>query len=162
MLDAGKEHEQDDPACGGGVHCREDPSNVRELEGALIRVVAYAKLIGREISVQLVREVLKDMVLEDEVNVSVELIQKRVAEYFNMRLTELKGKRRNKAVVYPRQIAMYLARDLTDYSLPEIGGFFGGRDHTTVLYACEKISKSLKKDGGTRSLLNRLIADIRR
>ena len=136
-------------------------SNIRELEGALIRVVAYAKLMGREISVQLVREVLKDMVLEDEVKVTVELIQKKVAEHFNIRLVDIKGKKRNRAIVYPRQIAMYLARDLTDYSLPEIGGFFGGRDHTTVIHACDKISRELKKSKGTRDLLGRLLAVVK-
>ena len=136
-------------------------SNIRELEGALIRVVAYAKLIGRDITVGLVKEVLKDMVLEDEIKVSVELIQKKVVEYFNIRLSDLKGKKRNRAVVYPRQIAMYLARDLTDYSLPEIGGFFGGRDHTTVLHSCEKVARDLKKNEGTKNLLNKLILEIR-
>jgi len=136
-------------------------SNIRELEGALIRVVAYAKLVGGEITVGLVKEVLKGMVLEDEVKVSVELIQKKVVEYFNIKLSDIKGKKRNRAVVYPRQIAMYLARDLTDYSLPEIGGFFGGRDHTTVLHACEKVGGDLKRNEGTRNLLNRLISDIK-
>jgi chromosomal replication initiator protein len=136
-------------------------SNIRELEGALVRVVAYAKLIGGEISVQLVREVLKDMVLEDEVKVSVELIQKKVAEHFNIKLTDIKGKKRNRAIVYPRQVAMYLARDLTDYSLPEIGSFFGGKDHTTVLHACDKIGGELKKNKGTKDLLGRLLAGIK-
>lgn len=136
-------------------------SNIRELEGALIRVVAYAKLIGKDITVGLVKEVLKDMVLEDEVKVSVELIQKKVAEHFNVRLSDLKSKKRNRAITYPRQIAMYLARDLTDYSLPEIGGFFGGRDHTTVLYACEKVTDELKKNKGIGNLLNKLIMEIR-
>lgn len=136
-------------------------SNIRELEGALIRVVAYAKLMGEAITVGLVKEVLKDMVLEDEIKVSVELIQKKVAEYFNIRLIDLKSKKRNKAIVYPRQIAMYLARDLTDYSLPEIGSFFGGRDHTTVLYACEKVASDLKKDSGSKNLLNKLIIEIK-
>jgi chromosomal replication initiator protein len=136
-------------------------SNIRELEGAMVRVAAYAKLIGREVSVPLVKDVLKDMVLEDEVNVSVELIQQKTAEYFNIKLSELKGKKRNRAIVYPRQVAMYLARDLTDYSLPEIGSFFGGRDHTTVLHACDKITKSVVKDRGVKNLLNRLIVEIK-
>ena len=136
-------------------------SNIRELEGALIRVVAYAKLMGSEISVQLVREVLKDMVLEDEVKVTVELIQKKVSEHFNIRLVDIKGKKRNRAIVYPRQIAMYLARDLTDYSLPEIGGFFGGRDHTTVIHACDKVSRELKKNKGTKDLLSKLLAVVK-
>lgn len=136
-------------------------SNIRELEGALIRVVAYSKLIGREITVQLVKEILKDMALEDEIKVSVELIQKKVAEHFNIRFSDLKGKKRNRAVTYPRQLAMYLARDLTDYSLPEIGSFFGGRDHTTVLYACDKIGAELKENKNTQAILNRVITDIK-
>lgn len=136
-------------------------SNIRELEGALIRVVAFAKLVGKEITVPLVKEVLKDMVLEDELKVSVELIQRKVAEYFNIRLFDLKGRKRNRAIVYPRQIAMYLARDLTDYSLPEIGGFFGGKDHTTVLHACEKITNELKRNKETKRLLEKLVFELR-
>ncbi len=136
-------------------------SNIRELEGALIRVVAYAKLLGGDMSVGLVKEVLKDMVLGDEVKVSVEHIQKKVVEYFNIKLSDIKGKKRSRAIVYPRQVAMYLARDLTDYSLPEIGGFFGGRDHTTVMHACEKISVDIKKNKNTKALLDKLILDIR-
>lgn len=136
-------------------------SNIRELEGALIRVLAYAKLIGRDITVPLVKEVLKDMVLGDEVRVSVDLIQKKVAEHFNIRVLDLKGKKRNRAIVYPRQIAMYLARDLTDYSLPELGKFFGGRDHTTVLHACEKIGSGLAETQSGKELMARLIAEIK-
>lgn len=136
-------------------------SNIRELEGALIRVVAYAKLMGGDMSVGLVKEVLKDMVLGDEVKVSVEHIQKKVVEYFNIRLSDIKGKKRSRAIVYPRQVAMYLARDLTDYSLPEIGGFFGGKDHTTVMHACEKISVDIKKNKNTKALLDKLILNIR-
>ena len=136
-------------------------SNIRELEGALVRVLAYAKLIGKEVSVSLVKEVLKDMVLEDEVRVTVELIQKKVADYYGIRLMDMKGKKRNRGIVYPRQIAMYLARDLTDYSLPEIGGFFGGRDHTTVLYACNRIGCELKKNKKTKGILEKLLVEIK-
>ena len=136
-------------------------SNIRELEGALIRVVAYAKLMGTHITVSLVKEVLKDMFLEEEVRVGIDLIQKRVAEHFNIRLSDLKGRKRNKAVAYPRQVAMYLARELTDYSLPELGELFGGRDHTTVLHAYEKIQKKLKNTKNVKDLINRLISEVK-
>ena len=136
-------------------------SNIRELEGALVRVLAYAKLMGKDISLPLVKEVLKDMALEDEIKVTVELIQKKVADHFHVRLVDMKGKKRNRGIVYPRQIAMYLARDLTDYSLPEIGSFFGGRDHTTVMHACEKIGQELRRSKKTKELVGHLIGAVR-
>ena len=136
-------------------------SNIRELEGALIRVVAYAKLVGAQINTSLVKEVLKDMFLEEDIRVGIDLIQKRVAEYFSIKMSDLKGRKRSKAVAYPRQIAMYLARELTDYSLPELGEFFGGRDHTTVLYACEKIQKELKNNKSVKDLINRLVGEVK-
>jgi len=136
-------------------------SNIRELEGALIRVVAYAKLLGAQINVSLVKEVLKDMFLEEEVKVGIDRIQKKVSEYFNIKLSDLKGRRRNRAVAYPRQVAVYLARELTEYSLPELGEFFGGRDHTTILHAYEKILKDLKNNKSTKDLINRLMNEIR-
>lgn len=137
-------------------------SNVRELEGALIRVVAYALLIGRKISVDLVKEVLKETLSrEEEKRITIELIQKKVAEYFDMRLSDMTTKRRTQAIAHPRQIAMYLCRNLTDFSLPQIGEAFGGRDHTTVLHACEKIQQLLKTNSNTRNLLNQLTTKIK-
>ncbi len=136
-------------------------SNIRELEGALIRVVAYAKLMGAQITAALVKEVLKDMFLEEEIKVGIDLIQKRVAEYFNIRLSDLKGRKRNRAIAYPRQVAVYLARELTDYSLPELGEFFGGRDHTTILHAYEKISKGIKTNKSVKDLINRLVTEVK-
>ena len=134
--------------------------NIRELEGALIRVVAYSSLTNERISLDLAHSVLKDMLLEEK-KVSVDDIQKKVATYFDLRILDLKAKKRNRAVVYPRQIAMYLARNFTDLSLPDIGEYFGGRDHTTVLYAYEKIQEELKKDPKLQDLLDKLIVEIK-
>lgn len=137
-------------------------SNIRELEGALIRVVAYASLTSTKIDLEIAKNILKDMVSIDQKNITIEIIQKKVAEYFDIRVSELRAKKRTRAIAYPRQIAMYLARDLTDYSLPEIGDQFGGRDHTTVLHACNKINNDLKKDQSIKNLLNKLIIEIRK
>lgn len=136
-------------------------TNIRELEGALIRVVAYAKLMNKEVSVELAKEVLKGMFIEGEKKVGVELIQKRVAQYFDISFQDMKAKKRTRAIAYPRQIAMYLSRDLTDLSLPQIGQFFGGRDHTTVLHACEKIDKDLKNNEKTRWVIEKLMMNIK-
>ena len=136
-------------------------SNIRELEGALIRVVAYAKLIGGNVSVDLAKEILKDMIIEGEKKVTIDLIQRRVSEYFDLKLSDMRAKKRSKAVAYPRQIAMYLARQLTDFSLPEIGDQFGGRDHTTVIHAYDKIENDLKIKEGLRGLVDKLIQGIR-
>ena len=135
-------------------------SNIRELEGALIRVVAYSKLMGGEINLELVKEVLKDMIKEGQKKVTVEAIQRKVADYFNISLSDMKAKRRNRAISYPRQIAMYLTRRLTDHSLPEIGDSFGGRDHTTVIHANDKIEDDLKKGGEIKEIIDRLTKEI--
>jgi len=131
-------------------------SNIRELEGALIRVVAYSSLTNKEVSVDLASEALKDIVSNKTKQITVDLIQDVVASYFNLRVEDFKSKRRTKNVAFPRQIAMYLARKLTDLSLPRIGDEFGGRDHTTVIHAYEKISNDLAKDEGLRETLNEL------
>lgn len=136
-------------------------TNIRELEGALIRVVAYARLVGKDVSVDLAKEVLKDMIIEGEKKVTIDLIQKKVSEYFDIKLSDMKAKKRSKAIAYPRQIAMYLTRQLTDYSLPEIGDQFGGRDHTTVIHACSKIEGDLKNKPGFKVLIDRLIDSIK-
>jgi len=136
-------------------------SNIRELEGALIRTVAYSKLIGQEVTTSLAKNILRDMFVEEASKITVDLIQQKVASYFDIRLSEMKSKRRTKAVAYPRQVAMYLVRELTDYSLPEIGEYFGGRDHTTVIYACNKVQGDAKKDGNAKAFISRLISDIK-
>ncbi len=135
-------------------------TNIRELEGALIRVAAYAKLVGRDISMDLVKEVLKDVLKETEKKITIELIQQKVAHYFDIRVSDLRNKRRTRAVVYPRQIAMYLSRDLTDSSLPEIGEQFGGRDHSTVIHAYDKINKDIKANGNTKEVIKRIRESI--
>ncbi|MBN3039050.1 MAG: chromosomal replication initiator protein DnaA [Candidatus Omnitrophica bacterium] len=134
--------------------------NIRELEGALVRVAAYSSLTNERISLDLSHSVLKDMFMEEK-KVSIDDIQKRVAAYFDIRLLDMKAKKRSRAIVYPRQIAMYLARSLTDYSLPEIGEYFGGRDHTTILHAYEKIEKGIEKDSKLRDLVNKLAMEIK-
>ncbi len=135
-------------------------SNIRELEGALIRVAAYAKLVGHEVNLDLVKEVLKDMLVESEARVTIEVIQQKVAQYFDVRVSDMRSKRRTKTIVYPRQIAMYLSRDLTDSSLPEIGEWFGGRDHSTVLHAYDKIEKDIELKSGIKEIINKIKGDI--
>ena len=114
-------------------------SNVRELEGALKRVIANSNFTGRPITVDLIKDSLKDLLAIQARQVSVENIQKTTAEYYNIKLSDLLSKRRSRSVARPRQMAMFLAKELTNYSLPEIGESFGGRDHTTVIHACKKI-----------------------
>ncbi len=116
-------------------------SNVRELEGALKRVVANSNFTGRPITIDLIKDSLKDLLAIQARQVSVENIQKTTAEYYNIKLSDLLSKRRSRSVARPRQMAMFLAKELTNYSLPEIGESFGGRDHTTVIHACKKIKE---------------------
>ena len=137
-------------------------SNIRELEGALIRVVAYSKLVGKEVDEAVAQEVLKDMIVETQKKITVDLIQRKVAEYFEIRPSDMTAKRRSRSVAYPRHIAMHLSREMTSLSFPEIGEQFGGRDHTTVLHACEKIKKDVKKDPKTKSLVDKLIFEIKK
>lgn len=122
-------------------------TNIRELEGALIRVVAYSSLVNKDITTDLAQEALKDIIPNTKPRVvTIFDIQKAVGEHFNIRLEDFSSKRRTKSIAFPRQIAMYLSRELTDFSLPKIGEEFGGRDHTTVIHAHEKIEKLLKED----------------
>ncbi|HAA93644.1 MAG TPA: chromosomal replication initiator protein DnaA, partial [Rhodospirillaceae bacterium] len=116
-------------------------SNVRELEGALNRIVAYANLVGRPVSLEGTQEVLHDILRANDRRVTIEEIQKRVAEHYNIRQSEMYSSRRARAVARPRQVAMYLSKQLTSRSLPEIGRKFGGRDHTTVMHAVRKIEE---------------------
>jgi len=120
-------------------------SNVRELEGALKRVIANAQFTGKEITVEFVKDALRDLLAAQDKQVRIENIQKTVSEYYKIKVSDLLSKRRNRSIARPRQIAMALAKELTNRSLPEIGEAFGGKDHTTVLHACRKI-KSLKEE----------------
>jgi chromosomal replication initiator protein len=131
-------------------------SNIRELEGALIRVVAYCTLTGTKLDVKLAQEILKDSFREEAQKFSIEEIQKTVADYFQIKVADLRAKKRTLSIVRPRQIAMFLVRELTGYSLPEIGEYFGGKDHTTVLHAYNKIAGEKEKDVGMRSLLDKI------
>jgi chromosomal replication initiator protein len=121
-------------------------SNVRELEGALRKVLAFAQFHGRTITVEVAREALKDVLSASTGQVTVELIQKTVADYYKIKVSDMYSKRRPSNIAGPRQVAMYLAKEMTQKSLPEIGELFGGRDHTTVLHAVRKIADLRSKD----------------
>jgi chromosomal replication initiator protein len=131
-------------------------TNIRELEGALIRVVAYALLEEKPITLQVAKNVLKDMVRETIKTISVEMVQKEVAAYFHIPVADLKTKKRHKNIILPRQLAMYLARKHTTHSLPEIGAAFGGKDHTTILHAFKKIEGQLLTDKEIRNTVDKL------
>jgi chromosomal replication initiator protein len=135
-------------------------SNVRELEGALIRLVAHSSLIGAEITLPYAQQVLKNFIDSQARKVTIESIQKATAEQFGLRLAEIKQKNNSRAIVYPRQIAMYLAKHLTEASLPEIGRQFGGKHHTTVLHSVEKIEEVRKNDKDLNRLLNKLTEQL--
>ena len=132
-------------------------SNVRELEGALKRVIAFARFNKQSISVDLAKEALKDLLAVQNRQISIENIQKTVADYFKIKVADMYSKKRTRVLARPRQMAMYLARELTDLSFPEIGQSFGGRDHTTVLHACAKIEELKASDPGLRKDYSLLI-----
>ena len=132
-------------------------TNIRELEGALSRLGAFSFLMGQSITIDLAKKVLRDIIQERKKVVSPEEILRAVAERFHMRPIELKAKRRTKAVVMPRQIAMYLCREIVGMSYPDIGKHFGGKDHTTVIHACRRIEKQGEADGSLRQMLDRMI-----
>ena len=132
-------------------------SNIRELEGSLIRLIAYASLTGQEISLPLAQEVLKNILEHDEKAVTIEIIQKFVADYYHLKLVDLKSRNNSKSVAMPRQIAMYLCKSLTHASLPEIGRSFGGKHHSTVIHSIRKIEDLRKKDGDFNTLINNFL-----
>jgi chromosomal replication initiator protein len=132
-------------------------TNVRELEGALIRTIAYSLLEEHPITLALAKEVLKDLLREPKRLITVDFIQRCVAEEFGVSLQALKTRRRNKNIVFPRQVAMYLSRELTELSLPEIGDYFGGKDHTTVLHSYNKIKGELKNNAGLQHKVEHVI-----
>jgi chromosomal replication initiator protein len=132
-------------------------TNIRELEGALIRVAAYALLEDKYLNLDMSKHVLKDMVKESTKIISIEMVQKEVANFFNIPVNDLKAKKRHKNIVLPRQIAMYLSRQLTNLSLPEIGAAFGGKDHTTVLHSCRKIDNDLDNNEILKKSVQNLI-----
>jgi len=137
-------------------------TNIRELEGALTRVVAFSSLTGRRMDVELAQDVLRDVFPQGEAAaVSIERIQELVCERFSVSINELTGDRRSQNIVYPRQVAMYLSRELTDSSLPKIGKQFGGRDHTTVIHATSKIARLIVQDRSVYNLVQELTARIK-
>jgi chromosomal replication initiator protein len=137
-------------------------TNIRELEGALTRVVAFSSLTGRAMTVELAQDVLRDVFPQGEVaQVSIERIQEVVSQRFDLTITELCGKKKSQNIVYPRQVAMYLSRELTDSSLPKIGNAFGGRDHTTVMHATSKIAGLIKQDRSVYNLVQELTARVK-
>jgi chromosomal replication initiator protein len=137
-------------------------TNIRELEGALTRVVAFSSLTGRPMNAELSQEVLKDVFPQGEApEVSIRRIQETVSDRFSLSLEELCGDKRSQNIVYPRQVAMYLSRELTDSSLPKIGKEFGGRDHTTVIHATSKIARMIREDRSVYNLVQELTARIK-
>jgi chromosomal replication initiator protein len=136
-------------------------SNIRELEGSLIRLIAYASLTGREISLPLAQDVLRNVLQNDDRAITIEIIQKFVSEYYQLKLGELKSRNNSKSIAMPRQIAMYLCKNLTAASLPEIGKSFGGKHHSTVIHSIRKIEDLRQRDGDFNSLINNFMESFR-
>ena len=137
-------------------------SNIRELEGALIRVMAYSSLTNRPVTVDLATEALKEILSVVKKNrIEIPDIQRTVADYYNIDISDMKAKKRSRAIAFPRQIAMYLSRELTDYSLPKIGEAFGGRDHTTVIHAYEKISDNIQQDPEFDRVVKEIVRNLK-
>jgi len=132
-------------------------TNIRKLEGALLKVAAYASITNEQIDVEFAAKILKDIIPQRKpVPITIDLIQEKVSNHYKINISELKSKKRNRSIAFPRQIAMYLSRELTDASLPTIGSKFGGRDHTTVIHACEKISKEILKNPALKEEIEHL------
>jgi chromosomal replication initiator protein len=136
-------------------------SNIRELEGSLIRLIAYASLTGREISLPLTQDVLRNVLQHDERAVTIEIIQKFVADYYQLKVADLKSRNNSKSIAMPRQIAMYLCKSLTNASLPEIGKSFGGKHHSTVIHSIRKIEDLRQREGDFNSLVNSFLESFR-
>ena len=136
-------------------------SNIRELEGSLIRLIAYASLTGQDITLPLAHDVLKNILDHEEKAVTIEIIQKFVADYYNLKPMELKSRNNSKSVAKPRQIAMYLCKLLTHASLPEIGRSFGGKHHSTVIHSIRKVESQRKKDGDFNTLIGNFLEGFR-
>ncbi len=145
-----KKAEQESAEISNQIHefiAQNIKSNIRELEGALTKIIAFAHLSNSEITMELAEEALKDIIKTKKTQqLNYDMIKKVVAHYYNIKVNDLNSKRRTRAITYPRQIAMYLCRELTDMSLPKIGEVFGGRDHTTVMHACDKIINDLREN----------------
>ena len=136
-------------------------SNIRELEGSLIRLIAYASLTGRELSLELTHEVLKNVIDQEGRAITIETIQRFVSDYYQLKVAELKSRNNSKSIAMPRQIAMYLCKTLTNASLPEIGRSFGGKHHSTVIHSIKKVDALRKHDGDFNSLINNFLESFR-
>jgi chromosomal replication initiator protein len=136
-------------------------SNIRELEGSLIRLIAYASLTGQEITLSLAQEVLRNILEHEEKAITIEIIQKFIADHYNLKLIDLKSRNNSKSIAMPRQIAMYLCKSLTRASLPEIGRSFGGKHHSTVIHSIRKVEELRKKDSHFNSLMVNLLEGFR-
>jgi chromosomal replication initiator protein len=135
-------------------------ANIREIEGSLTRMIAFCSLSGRDMSVELAQEVLADLWGEEERVITIEHIQRRVAEFFGIKLSDMRAKNRTKSVAFPRQVAMYLSRQLTHASLSDIGRAFGGKDHTTVIHAVSKLQALLQEDPKLKQTIDTLTQGI--
>jgi chromosomal replication initiator protein len=135
-------------------------SNIRELEGSLIRLGAYASLTGQPVTMEMATNVLRDIIGEKKKIITMDDIEEAVAGRFQVKIAEMRSRRRSKTLVYPRQIAMYLCRELTEASFPEIGRHFGGKDHTTIIHACKQITKAKETDHSLRAILDSLKEQI--
>ena len=138
------------------------PGNIREIEGAVIKVLGYSGVMNRPIDLALTRDALSDTLDRERSTISIEDTQNAVIKHFKIKLSDLQSKKRSKAITHPRQVCMYLARRLTDYSLEEIGGYFGGRDHTTVMHACGKIDGQLQRDSFLAATIEKLTEELRK
>jgi chromosomal replication initiator protein len=136
-------------------------SNIRELEGSLIRLIAYASLTGREITLPLAQDVLRNVLQNDDRAVTIDIVQKAVADHYSLKVAELKSKNNSKSVAMPRQVAMYLCKNLTNASLPEIGKSFGGKHHSTVIHSIRKVEYLRQRDGDFNTLINNLLESFR-
>lgn len=144
------------------IICQNVTSHVRDLEAALTKLIAYADLLNKEITVDIAKHQLKDMFSNPKLNnITIDVIQRVVADYFNLTPNDLRGKKRTKAIAFPRQIAMYITRELTEYSTTEVGLEFGGRDHTTVMHACQRVDSKMKADPSIEPYIQNLIRNIK-
>lgn len=142
--------------------CNNITTNVRDLEAALTKLVAYSELVNKNITLEIAQKQLRDFFASpNQKNININIVQRVVAEYFNLSHNDLRGKKRTKAVAFPRQLAMYLAREMTEFSTTEVGIEFGGRDHTTVMYSCQKIENLLKTDSTLEPIIQNLKRIIR-
>jgi chromosomal replication initiator protein len=136
-------------------------SNIRELEGSLIRLITYASLTGRNLSIELAQEVLRNVLADDDKAITIDQIQKFVAEYYQLKVADLKSRNNSKSVALPRQVAMYLCKQLTHASLPEIGRSFGGKHHSTVIHSINKVEELRKKNTEFNALIKALLESVK-